>query len=503
MVRKSLFANCTKNILWVALLGVAQSLFAGVPAGYYSRIDGEKQAELKSSVKACINTGKKTFSYDDLWGEYPYTDYVIGTENQVFDYYSPCEYFFPYKNGQPTGGIPSGMNKEHACPQSWWGKGSKSNCYSDLFNVMPSNSQANSAKSNYPLGVVKSDKVTYQNERMKVGTSARSQYQGAVFEPCDEDKGDFARVYFYVATMYDQSPWQSNTNVAFNKESYPTVKSWILDLLLQWHREDPVSEWEVVRNERVYGRQKNRNPYIDYPQLVEYIWGDSTEYAFDLTNAKVNGYGYTGGGGGNDTIIPDPPVPPVPPVNDTIGTILFEEDFAGVLEGNNTNSSGSSTPWDGNDNFSSKTTVYQAGGAVRLGSSSKAGSLTTNPIAFSGENNVTVRVDVKGWSTVEGTLKVSLGSQTQQLAYEAKMSDDFQTIRAVFQQVTSNPVLKLETSTKRCFLDNIVVYVSDTSGIETLEAETVTSVAVDLQGRPCPSSRRGLQVRSGKIVLQK
>ena len=132
MERKSLFANSKKYMLWVALLGVDQSLYAGVPEGYYSRIDGEKKSELKSSVKACINTGKKTFSYGDLWGEYPYTDYVIGTERQVFDYYSPYEYFFPYKDGQPTGGIPSGMNKEHACPQSWWGGGSKSNLKNKL-----------------------------------------------------------------------------------------------------------------------------------------------------------------------------------------------------------------------------------------------------------------------------------------------------------------------------------------------------------------------------------
>ena len=489
-------------MLWVALLGVAQSLYAGVPESYYSRIDGEKQAELKSSVKACINTGKKTFSYGDLWGEYPYTDYVIGTENQVFDYYSPYEYFFPYKDGQPTGGIPSGMNKEHACPQSWWGGGSKSNCYSDLFNVMPSNTQANSAKSNYPIGIVDTDKKHFDNGRIKAGKSATNNFSGDVFEPADEHKGDFARIYFYVATMYDQANWQTN-NTAFNKEAYPTIKSNFIQLLLKWHREDPVSEWEVVRNERVYGRQKNRNPYIDYPQLVEYIWGDSTEYAFDLANAKVNGYGYTGGGGGNDTIIPDPPVPPVPPVNDTIGTILFEEDFAGVLEGNNTNSSGSSTPWDGNDNFSAKATVYQAGGAVRLGSSNKAGSLTTNPIAFSGENNVTVRVDVKGWSSVEGTLKVTLGSQSQSLTYEARMSDDFETVKAVFQQVGANPVLKLETSSKRCFLDNIIVYVSGVSGIESLEAESVDAVAFDLQGRVCAPLQRGLHVKAGKIVLLK
>lgn len=50
--------------------------------------------------------------------------------------------------------------------------------------------------------------------------------------------------------------------------------SWAINLLLKWHREDPVSQKELDRQEVVYGAQHNRNPFIDHPELAEYIWGN-------------------------------------------------------------------------------------------------------------------------------------------------------------------------------------------------------------------------------------
>ena len=55
--------------------------------------------------------------------------------------------------------------------------------------------------------------------------------------------------------------------------SYPGFSDWSLQLLLKWHREDPVSLKEVRRNEEVSKIQGNRNPFIDYPELMEYVWG--------------------------------------------------------------------------------------------------------------------------------------------------------------------------------------------------------------------------------------
>ena len=58
---------------------------------------------------------------------------------------------------------------------------------------------------------------------------------------------------------------------------------YIFVLMLKWHREDPVSEKEMKRNNAIYAHQKNRNPFIDYPELVEYIWGDKSNVSVTLS----------------------------------------------------------------------------------------------------------------------------------------------------------------------------------------------------------------------------
>ena len=254
---------CTSNVL-------AQSF-----KDYYTPVDGLKKETLKSELSKLLNK-HQVFSYASLWDHYPYTDGCLDNEDQVFDMYSTEEFYF---SKHPT----SAMNKEHVVPQSWWGKGAKYGIYTDLFNVYPSEQRANSAKSNYPVGIVDGD-ASFKNERCKVGTSKNSGGAGKVFEPCDEFKGDFARIYFYDATCYQNVNWASNA-AAFHKgvNTYPTLESWILPILLEWNRKDPPSEWEKVRNERVFAEQGNRNAFIDFPQLAEYIWGDSIDY---ITNSE-------------------------------------------------------------------------------------------------------------------------------------------------------------------------------------------------------------------------
>ena len=65
-----------------------------------------------------------------------------------------------------------------------------------------------------------------------------------------------------------------------DNNTYPVFKTWAIDLLLEWHTNDPVSQLEIDRNEQVYLVQQNRNPFIDYPQLVDYIWGNKQQDVF-------------------------------------------------------------------------------------------------------------------------------------------------------------------------------------------------------------------------------
>ena len=281
------------TLLLLSLL-IPYLAFAGIPEDYYTNADGKKKAELKAAMYAIISPHTK-LGYDNLWKAYENVDYLPATNSQgrhqVMDYYSNNVYYFT-GNGTAV----SGMNKEHVAPQSWWGGGTGIAVGNDLIQVIPSDANANNKKSNYPLGEVKGT-ASYSNPRMKTG---RDGYGDLVFEPCDEYKGDFARIYFYVATCYPDVNWQdrSDVNVSFRKEDYPTLKEDILPMLLRWSKNDPVCEWERTRNERAYGEQSNRNPFVDFPNLAEYIWGDSVDYAFSIDGTS------TGGGGG--TIDPTP-----------------------------------------------------------------------------------------------------------------------------------------------------------------------------------------------------
>ena len=103
-----------------------------------------------------------------------------------------------------------------------------------------------------------------------------NEYNGKCWEPLDEYKGDFARSYLYMFTCYENINWQKNctTMLNLNSGTYPMLRDWAADLLVEWCNNDPVSEKELKRAEGIYGIQNNRNPFIDYPELVDYLWGD-------------------------------------------------------------------------------------------------------------------------------------------------------------------------------------------------------------------------------------
>ena len=140
------------------------------------------------------------------------------------------------------------------------------------------------------------------------------------------------------------------------------------------------------------------------------------------------------------------------------GTEIFREDFASITGGNNTNSSGSSTAWSGNTNFPTVAAAYQAGGAVRLGTGSAIGSITSRPLDLSvNGGNFTVSYKVKGWTAVEGNIKVTVGSVSQTNTYTAVMAGGFETKTLNFTGGTTNSTVKIETTAKRAFIDDVVV----------------------------------------------
>ncbi|WP_396150846.1 T9SS type A sorting domain-containing protein [Flavobacterium sp.] len=140
--------------------------------------------------------------------------------------------------------------------------------------------------------------------------------------------------------------------------------------------------------------------------------------------------------------------------------IIMSEDFSSITAGNNTSTSGSSSTWTGNTNFPTVVSAYQSGGSVKIGASAAIGSITSKPLDLSvNGGNFTLNFEVKGWTTVEGSIKITITNQiVQTITYTAAIaSTNFETKTLNFTGGVSNSTIKIETTAKRAFLDNIVV----------------------------------------------
>jgi hypothetical protein len=262
---------------------------AEIPAGYYNSLNGKSDAALKTAVYNITRNfiypstdANYATTYTNLRNTFQKTD-VRPESNRWWDMYSNIPFYAPSF---------SGLNREHSLPKSWWGGALNVPAYIDLNHLYPSEQAANTAKLNYPLGVVDTSKtVSFDNGVSKVGYPVTGQGGNAayVFEPDDEYKGDFARTYFYMATTYQDYTWKYTYMLTNN--TYPTLQGWAIDLLLEWSRNDQVSEKEQLRNEAVYQIQNNRNPFIDYPNLAEYIWGNRKGQAFDISDTSSDATG--------------------------------------------------------------------------------------------------------------------------------------------------------------------------------------------------------------------
>lgn len=163
--------------------------------------------------------------------------------------------------------------------------------YSDAFHVYPTDIRMNSLRSSYPYGETDAAQGCAQYGYGRKGASTFSGYTGDVFDPGEGGeygsyKGDLARTYFYMMTRYRDKKFTDGLgSVCFTYSGgVANLTEYMKNLMLKWHREDPVSEKELKRNNAVYAHQHNRNPFIDYPELVEYIWGTQVGQTVVLAN---------------------------------------------------------------------------------------------------------------------------------------------------------------------------------------------------------------------------
>ena len=294
--------------LLTSIFFFALSLFAKsvTPASslptYYKDINGKSGKSLFDAVHVVAKVGYSSLGYDGLWSAYQYTD--LHDNGYVWDMYSDCTWKSLSSNRCGNYSTECDcFNREHSIPKSWYGD-TKSGPGCDIFHLVPTDGKVNGMRSNYAFGEVAS--ASYNKQGNKLGsaksititggntiagnTGASVSCSGTVFEPRDEYKGDFARGYFGAMIRWagdHQTFSDGNGGTMFSKgyteSSLYGFTKYGVALLMKWHRQDPVSQKEIDRNNGIQQTQGNRNPFIDYPYLAEYIWGEKAGQTLDLS----------------------------------------------------------------------------------------------------------------------------------------------------------------------------------------------------------------------------
>lgn len=272
--------------------------FAQIPAGYYDGASAISGYALKTKLHEIISAKNINWHYGDLTVFYNqtdldrYYDHTASNTTILLDIYSekpdgPDAYEYTTANIIGSANAEGqGWNREHMMPQSTFN--SNYPMYSDMFYVIPTDARINQLRSNYPYGIAGStNHYTFTNgSKISNNGTPGSGYTGRVYEPIDEFKGDVARSLLYFSVRYegklssfnyfngtsaanDRSPLDGTEEKAF--------ENWYINLLLQWHNQDPVSQKEIDRNNAVYSIQKNRNPFIDHPEWVNVIWSQTPD----------------------------------------------------------------------------------------------------------------------------------------------------------------------------------------------------------------------------------
>ena len=351
-------------------------------ATYYSAANNTCGATLKTKMCGIISAGASMLSYSGVWTAFATTD--VRSDGYIWDRY--CNTNMSYGTNQDTGsgGTEEGQfyNREHSFPKSWFGGSTSAGPGTDLHHVVAADKFGNSKRGNRMYGVVMSNVSKLSNSRYgKGGYGSRTNYD--VFEPAEEYKGDFARTYFYMVTMYENSivSWYNNYGSEYDSgkildgNKYPGIQDWYMTMLLAWAESDPVDSREENRNNAVYAKQNNRNPFIDFPGLEQYIWG-----TLKTTNVSISNY-----------VDPYNGTPPTPTPSITLSptTATIEVGASLTLTATTQNATGATVTW-----TSSNTSVATVTGgtvtALAEGTATITAKITVSGTTYSATCYVTV-----------------------------------------------------------------------------------------------------------------
>lgn len=274
---------------------------------FYSSLNNTSGTSLVTAVKDVCNVN--TFSadsYSTVWTNFATTDVYpsdsTGKAGKLWDMYSNVVWTCGQNQCGSYSAVGDCYNREHSMPKSWFGVGSNPSAGpgTDMHHMYPTDGQVNNQRNNYPFGECANGTYLVDGNNRglgRLGLSTLTDFTsvGTVWEPADQYKGDFARTYMYMLmkwcalnnttysfTQDNQGYGAKTFNNTFTSVGNYGLTEYGVALLMKWHRQDPVSQKEIDRNNAVQSVQGNRNPFIDYPYMAEYLWGARKDQTFSL-----------------------------------------------------------------------------------------------------------------------------------------------------------------------------------------------------------------------------
>ena len=260
---------------------------------YYSHLRGKWGPELEEALKTLlVDTHSKNTSYDSLKEHYAITD--LGPSGKIMTFYAHAEFLLEWDGNK--------IDREHVWPKSlgWF---ETSGAGSDLHHIRPAIKSINNSRGNKPFGDIDESQASKSEFDGYLG----GYYNNTYFEPLDHSKGDVARILMYMVHRYSEEV-----------KSHPiTDVAQSMDMLVEWHKLDPVDDYEMNRNNKTALIQGNRNPFIDHPEFVDMIYGDYDENNGGALNDTT---------GGNSLLTDAQRIEKVVNAIDAIGTVTLESE---------------------------------------------------------------------------------------------------------------------------------------------------------------------------------
>lgn len=272
-------------VILTGLLFFKSVSFSQIPDGYYNSAKGLTGEQLKAALHEIIK-GHIEFPYTststDTWDILKETDKDTSNPNNIILFYTGWSVNAAQEYNNNTG-----WAREHVWAKSHGDFGTTMGAGTDAHHLRPTDISVNSARNNKDFDnggtlYVDGDEVT------ECRTDADS------WEPRDKVKGDVARMLFYMATRYEGDNGEPDLELvdAVNTFDLNTPGKGYhgkLSSLLEWHKIDPVDSFEIRRNNVIYSYQKNRNPFIDHPEYVDFIW-TTIKTGVEVNEIKVKVY---------------------------------------------------------------------------------------------------------------------------------------------------------------------------------------------------------------------